>query len=322
MPAAPRPAARRVASAWSLRTSTSRSRGWRSTSDLAFTDGRFTDEPSDADQIPGAIDTAISAGVVLGESEGWFGSFRTRYFGPRDLVEDGSVEGSSSFLCNGRIGYRQARWEVSVDVLNIFDREDNDIEYYYESRLAGEPPEGVADIHFHPVEPRTISRFRHVAILNAAKLSGRSCHVGAGPPLIGLMFFRVDLHLMRKRFVGIPVMIGVLLAVASALSAADNPVTIAILSNAGRAPISPFIYGTNQDLTGARVTARRFGGNRTTGYNWENNASNAGSDYFHQSDDFLTWVVGIADPQANIPGIVLTDFHDDSLVGWRALIRS
>jgi hypothetical protein len=124
--------------------------------DLAFTDGHFTDEPSDADHIPGAIDTTISAGVVLGKPEGWFGSFRARYFGPRDLVEDGSVKGSSSFLCNGRLGYRHAGWEISVDVLNIFDRQDNDIEYYYESRLSGEPPEGVADIHFHPVEPRTV----------------------------------------------------------------------------------------------------------------------------------------------------------------------
>jgi hypothetical protein len=41
-----------------------------------------------------------------------------------------------------------------VDCLNLLDREDNDIEYYYESRLPGEPAAGVADIHLHPVEPR------------------------------------------------------------------------------------------------------------------------------------------------------------------------
>jgi hypothetical protein len=124
--------------------------------DLSFTHGRFTDALPDEDRIPGAIETAVSAGVVLGEPEGWFGSFRARCFGPRDLVEDGSVVGSSSFLCNGRFGFRRAAWEVSVDVLNIFDREDNDIEYFYESRLSGEPAGGVADIHFHPVEPRTV----------------------------------------------------------------------------------------------------------------------------------------------------------------------
>src|SRR5262245_20575209 len=102
------------------------------------------------------------------------------------------------------------------------------------------------------------------------------------------------------------------LPVVPALFAADNPVTITINPEANRTAISPFIYGTNQDLTGARVTARRFGGNRTTGYNWENNASNAGNDYLHQSDNFLTWVAGISGAQENLPGIVVTDFHDDS----------
>jgi hypothetical protein len=42
-----------------------------------------------------------------------------------------------------------------VDLLNLFDSESSDIDYYYTSRLPGEPPEGVDDIHFHPVEPFT-----------------------------------------------------------------------------------------------------------------------------------------------------------------------
>ncbi|MEO6992277.1 MAG: glycoside hydrolase family 44 protein, partial [Lacunisphaera sp.] len=50
-----------------------------------------------------------------------------------------------------------------------------------------------------------------------------------------------------------------------------------------------------------------------TGYNWETNASNAGSDYLNQSDNYLTWVSGISDAAAAIPGIVLTKFHDQSL---------
>lgn len=55
-------------------------------------------------------------------------------------------------------------------------------------------------------------------------------------------------------------------------------------------PISPFIYGTNQpewDGRGGHITLSRAGGNRWTAYNWENNASNAGSDYFHQNDGYL-----------------------------------
>jgi hypothetical protein len=58
-------------------------------------------------------------------------------------------------LFNGVVGYRAERWELALECLNIFDREDNDIEYFYTSRLAGEPDEGIDDIHLHPTEPRT-----------------------------------------------------------------------------------------------------------------------------------------------------------------------
>jgi outer membrane receptor protein involved in Fe transport len=47
------------------------------------------------------------------------------------------------------------RWKVSASIYNLFDRQDNDITYFYESQLAGESAP-VADIHSHPVEPRTV----------------------------------------------------------------------------------------------------------------------------------------------------------------------
>jgi mannan endo-1,4-beta-mannosidase len=50
-------------------------------------------------------------------------------------------------------------------------------------------------------------------------------------------------------------------------------------------PISPYVYGLNyQKADGLNATVRRTGGNRLTGYNWETNASNAGSDWKHTSD--------------------------------------
>ena len=41
-----------------------------------------------------------------------------------------------------------------VDVFNVFNSKSHDIDYFYVSRLPGEPPEGVADLHLHPVESR------------------------------------------------------------------------------------------------------------------------------------------------------------------------
>jgi fibronectin type 3 domain-containing protein len=55
--------------------------------------------------------------------------------------------------------------------------------------------------------------------------------------------------------------------------------------------ISPYIYGTNfySGTTNAPtlLTFDRDGGNRWTAYNWINNGSNAGSDYFYENDNYL-----------------------------------
>lgn len=55
--------------------------------------------------------------------------------------------------------------------------------------------------------------------------------------------------------------------------------------------ISRYIYGTNQgDLTkeAKGLTLTRVGGNRLTAYNWETNASNAGSDYQYENDNYMS----------------------------------
>jgi outer membrane receptor protein involved in Fe transport len=72
------------------------------------------------------------------------------------LIEDGSVESAPTTLVNLEAGYRIGEaLLVSASVFNIFDSDDNDITYFYESRLPGEAAP-VEDIHFHPVEPRTV----------------------------------------------------------------------------------------------------------------------------------------------------------------------
>ncbi|AEV68200.1 glycoside hydrolase family 44 protein [Acetivibrio clariflavus] len=97
------------------------------------------------------------------------------------------------------------------------------------------------------------------------------------------------------------------------VSAAQASVDVSIDTQANRLPISPYIYGVNQDLPGQTVTARRLGGNRTTAYNWENNASNAGSDYIHSSDNYLVEYIGVPREDSEKPGAVATTFHDQSL---------
>ena len=67
-------------------------------------------------------------------------------------------------------------------------------------------------------------------------------------------------------------------------------VRLTVRSDTAVRTISPLIYGVNgtPSLSQNRPTLARSGGNRMTAYNWENNASNAGSDYQYQNDAFLT----------------------------------
>ena len=59
-------------------------------------------------------------------------------------------------LVNLQTGYRVARnVKLAIDVFNLFNVADSDIDYFYTSRLPGEPLDGVADIHTHPTLPRT-----------------------------------------------------------------------------------------------------------------------------------------------------------------------
>jgi outer membrane receptor protein involved in Fe transport len=124
--------------------------------DLSLSRARFTDVDPAGDVIPGAVSTVVQAGVAVDGVKNLFGSLRWRYFGPRALIEDDSVRSKGTSLVNLEAGYRLSRgWRVAVDVFNLLDAKHSDIDYFYTSRLPGEPAGGVDDIHLHPALPRT-----------------------------------------------------------------------------------------------------------------------------------------------------------------------
>jgi outer membrane receptor protein involved in Fe transport len=125
--------------------------------DLSISRGRFTDTGSIGDRIPGSVATVVSAGISLNSLRNVFATARLRYFGSRPLIEDDSVRSNATSLINLQAGYQLAgNVRVAVDVFNLLNARDSDIDYYYASRLPGEPAGGVNDIHFHPALPRTV----------------------------------------------------------------------------------------------------------------------------------------------------------------------
>jgi hypothetical protein len=87
-------------------------------------------------------------------------------------------------------------------------------------------------------------------------------------------------------------------------------VNFTVIINISTTPISPYIYGANPEFTAnENLGSRRLGGNRLTGYNWENNASHAGTDWNNYNDDYMA--SGLLNP--NDPGAALAAFHNDAL---------
>ena len=98
-----------------------------------------------------------AGGAAIDNFHRTYGALRLRYFGPRALIEDNSVRSKETTLINGEVGYQVMKnVRLNVEVFNLFDAEVSDIDYYFTSRLPGEPLAGVDDIHFHPAVPRTV----------------------------------------------------------------------------------------------------------------------------------------------------------------------
>jgi outer membrane receptor protein involved in Fe transport len=117
---------------------------------------RFADEDPEGDRVPGALDRVVGGGVTVEPVQRVFGSLRLRHFGPHPLVEDDSVRSESTTIWNGEVGYRaSARARVVLGAYNLFNARVADIDYFYASRLPGEPADGVEDVHTHPALPRS-----------------------------------------------------------------------------------------------------------------------------------------------------------------------
>lgn len=114
---------------------------------------RFTDAASGEDRIPGSIENVIAGGAVV-TTGNVTTSIRVRHFGSFAVIEDNSRRSNPTTVVNGRVAWRSGRYELALDVLNLLASRDNDITYFYASRLPGEPAAGVEDFHTHPIEPR------------------------------------------------------------------------------------------------------------------------------------------------------------------------
>ena len=119
---------------------------------------RFVGLPDGENYVPGALESSGEVGISAIFPE-FNAAIRFRYLGPHALIEDNSQRGSATELVNLRAAYTPhnlAGFEVYAELLNAFDSQDDDIDYYYETRFPGEPAEGVLGRNSRVVEPRQV----------------------------------------------------------------------------------------------------------------------------------------------------------------------
>jgi outer membrane receptor protein involved in Fe transport len=103
--------------------------------------------------VPEAVKVVISSGITLHDYKGLTSTLRLRYFGPRDLTSDGINRSKATLLVNAGAGYQIAeRWRISADLLNLFNRRNDDITYAYISRITPTASASFTNV-FHPAEP-------------------------------------------------------------------------------------------------------------------------------------------------------------------------
>lgn len=88
-----------------------------------------------------------------------------------------------------------------------------------------------------------------------------------------------------------------------------SPAKVTVTPSQRLKSISPYIYGVNfeADLNTVAPKSIRMGGNRMSAYNWETNASNAGSDWNHTSDMYV--VRNLPEQLKNVPAGLAQGVH-------------
>ncbi len=122
---------------------------------LAWTRPRYSDASPDGTFIPNAVQRVGHVSAAWRQIGPWSASMTWRYIGPAALLTDNSMRSQANISSNLRLTrHVSPNTDVSLDVLNVWNRTNNDVQYAYSSQLAGETAP-VLDRHVHPAEPRT-----------------------------------------------------------------------------------------------------------------------------------------------------------------------
>ncbi len=97
-----------------------------------------------------------SFNVYIKNLGAWSGSLGYRYLSSYPLSSDNTVQGHGYGVWSGDAHYAIGNgWSVGLGLYNLLGKRADAAEFWYVDRLRGEPAEGVADVHVHPLEGRS-----------------------------------------------------------------------------------------------------------------------------------------------------------------------
>ena len=123
---------------------------------FAWTRPRYSDGQPQGSHVANAVQRVAQLSLAVRDLGPWAASLGIRYIGAAPLLENNAVRSEPSVTANLRVDRKIAQGlDLVLDVLNLTDRKNNDISYYYMSRVSSEAT-GVNDVHLHPAQPRTL----------------------------------------------------------------------------------------------------------------------------------------------------------------------
>lgn len=128
--------------------------------DFAWTHARYAktnDNGELGNYVPNSVGKVASLGIAITHLGPWSGELNTRYIGSYPLSQDGKLIGPSAIVTNLRVR-RDISPDValSLDLLNLFNREYFDIAYEQDYQVSRGTPVVPDGITVHPGEPREL----------------------------------------------------------------------------------------------------------------------------------------------------------------------
>lgn len=120
--------------------------------DYTYAFARSIDEPEDAQYIPLAPVQTFTGGISV-LNNGFSASLKARYLHDRPALEDNSIVAKGYLIMDFNLGYKhnQVSWNLAIE--NLLNSDWEETQFATQSRLAGEGPEGLEEIHFTPGTP-------------------------------------------------------------------------------------------------------------------------------------------------------------------------